>query len=273
MGKFDGVLFCTDLDGTLLRGDKTVSAENRAAIDYFKSEGGLFTFITGRLPFTAEDIVRAVQPNAPFGCINGGAVYDPATKTYLWKQELPRAALELVEYVDNNIEDFGVQINLFDKAYFSRENSAMATFRKLTGAPNIVVDYKDVKEPIAKVVFGDEREGGIDRVLSLLRSHPRADEFAFVSSEPTLGEILPKGIHKGVALQKMVECIGVVPEKTIAIGDYYNDIGMLKTAGLGIAVGNALPEVKAVADHVTVGNEEHAIARVVRDLDSGTLQL
>lgn len=273
MGKFEGVLFCTDLDGTLLREDKTVSAENRAAIEYFKSEGGLFTFITGRMPFFATSIFRTVQPNAPFGCINGGGVYDEETRSYLWRQELPRSALELVEYVDRSIEGIGIQVNVFDKVYFSRENSAMALFREVTGAKNLVLDYHDVHEPIAKILFGDEREEVILRLESLLRAHPRAGEFDFIRSERTLFEILPKGISKGTALQKMTECLHVSPAKTIAIGDYNNDIGMMRAAGLGIAVANAVPALKAVADHVTVSNEEHAIARVIEDLDSGALQL
>ena len=56
MGKFDGVLICTDLDGTLLRNDKSISADNKAAIDYFKAEGGRFTFVTGRTPNCVDDI-------------------------------------------------------------------------------------------------------------------------------------------------------------------------------------------------------------------------
>ena len=76
MGKFDGFLICTDLDGTLLRNDKSVSEENRKAIAYFKQEGGLFTFITGRMPYYAAESYEVAQPNAPFGCINGGAIYD-----------------------------------------------------------------------------------------------------------------------------------------------------------------------------------------------------
>ena len=61
MGKFDGYLICTDLDGTLYRNDKTVSAENREAIEYFKREGGYFTFVTGRMPYyswTAYDAAK-----------------------------------------------------------------------------------------------------------------------------------------------------------------------------------------------------------------------
>ena len=76
MKKFDGILLCTDLDGTLLRNDKSISQENLDAIEYFKSEGGYFTFITGRMPCFSEEIYQVVRPNAPIGCINGGGVYD-----------------------------------------------------------------------------------------------------------------------------------------------------------------------------------------------------
>ena len=69
MGKFDGILICTDLDGTLLRSDKTISRENLEAIEHFKSEGGYFTFITGRMPYFVGDMLEKARPNAPFGCI------------------------------------------------------------------------------------------------------------------------------------------------------------------------------------------------------------
>ena len=55
MGKFDGMLICTDLDGTLLEKNRSISEENHNAIEYFKSEGGIFTFITGRMPCIAKD--------------------------------------------------------------------------------------------------------------------------------------------------------------------------------------------------------------------------
>ena len=69
MGKFDGYLICTDLDGTLLRKDKSVSKENLEAIEYFKNEGGKFTFITGRMPFYAGDISNLIKPNTPIVCM------------------------------------------------------------------------------------------------------------------------------------------------------------------------------------------------------------
>lgn len=267
MGKFNGVLICTDLDGTLLKNDKSISKQNLDAIEYFKNEGGFFTFITGRMPFFVSDIYEKVNPNAPFGCINGGGVYDHRKKQYIWTQTLQRDAIVLVEYADKNLFGLGIQVNTFDKTYFCRENQAMADFRKRTNMPNIVRDYKDVDEPIAKIVFGDIDESKITELAKLLNSHPMANDVDFIRSEQTLYEILPKGISKGTVISKLVSILGIDKSKTIAIGDYNNDVSMLRTAQIGVAVSNAVPEAKAAADYITVSNEEHAIAKVINDID------
>ena len=105
MKKFEGILICTDLDGTLLRKDKTVSRENLEAIEYFKENGGYFTFITGRMPYFSDKICEIVKPNVPFGCGNGGAIYDYAKREYVWKQIISDSVTELAEYaVDADVE-------------------------------------------------------------------------------------------------------------------------------------------------------------------------
>lgn len=273
MKRFEGILFCSDLDGTLLRKDQTVSAENRKAIEHFKAEGGLFTFVTGRMPYFAADIYDLIQPNAPVGCINGGGVYDYRTNSYVWTEILSPAVLDLVEYVDQNLPEMGIQVNTFEKIYFCKENAAMAGFRKITNMPNITGHYRAVSEPIAKIVFGDENEKNLERLAELLHAHPKAADFDFIRSEHTLYEILPKNIDKGVALQKLTQYLHISPHKTIAVGDYNNDIGMLREAKIGIAVANATPEAKAAADHITVSHEEHAIAKIISDIENGSLQI
>ena len=269
MGKFDGILICTDLDGTLFRNDKTVSAATAEAIEYFKREGGRFTFVTGRMPSFVSDVWEAVRPNAPFGCINGGGLYDYEAGRYVWTMELPRAALALVRAVDEELAGVGFQVNTFDKVYFCKENNVMEAFRRITGAPNLVRHYDEIDEPIAKVVFGCSDEGEILRLERFLRSHPMADDFDFIRSERSLFEILPKGSGKGTAVGKLTEHLGLDPHKTVAVGDYNNDISMFEAAGVGIAVANACPEALAAADFVTVSNEEDAIARVIYDLAAG----
>ncbi len=269
MGKFDGMLICTDLDGTLLRNDKTISSENTEAIEYFKQEGGIFTIVTGRMPHTAFDSCKNARINAPFGCINGGGIYDYHKGEYVWAVETPVDVIELIKVIDENFPDVGIQVNTFYKTYFSKENIVMEHFRRITKAPNLVMSYKDVKEPIAKILFGIKSEEEMQEVIKTLASHPLAENFNFIRSEKSLYEILPKGIGKGTSILKLCEYLGIDKNKTIAIGDYDNDVSMFNVAKIGIAVKNACKEALSAADYVTVSNEEHAIAKVIYDLEEG----
>lgn len=269
MGKFDGILICTDLDGTMFRNDKTISYENIEAIEYFKKEGGFFTFVTGRMPFCVSSVLDAVTPNAPFGCVNGAALYDHAKNEYVWTAAMDTNVTELVQCIDENFPYAGIQVNTFYKTYFSKDNETMVNFRKISNLEKIVCHYKDVKEPIAKIIFGSENEEEIQNIEKTLKAHPMANAFDFIRSEKSLYEILPKGIGKGTSIEKLCKHLMLDINKTIALGDYNNDISMFKMAKLGIAVSNACKEALAAADFVTVSNEEHAIRKVVEDIESG----
>lgn len=271
MKKFEGILICTDLDGTLLCNDKSISQKNLDAIEYFKSEGGLFTFVTGRMPNTSVAIHKSVNPNAPIGCINGGGIYDFAKREYLWIAELPREALDIVEYVDEKLPWIGIQVNTSKAIYFNKYNEAMVKFRRITGLPDVRCHYRDVEEGIAKIVLTEDNEEKLLELIEMLHSHPKADKFDYIRSQEDIYEILPKGISKGTALRKLTELFGLNMNKTIAIGDYNNDISMLRAAGVGIAVANAREEVKEAADYVTVSNEEHAIAKIIEDIELGNI--
>ena len=155
MGKFDGILLCTDLDGTVLNKDKSVSEENLKAIEYFKSEGGKFTIITGRMPYTAEKITAILKPNAPIGCVNGGGVYDTEKKEYVWVAEVDPDAVELAEYAVERIPGLGYQVNTPHKAFFCSENEAMKWHRTITGAPFVFKKPSEIEPPMMKILFGD----------------------------------------------------------------------------------------------------------------------
>ena len=266
MKKFEGKLICTDLDGTILRGDKTISHENLEAIEYFKSEGGYFTFITGRMPYFAHDMYNAIKPNAPIGCINGGGIYDYKTEKYLHTVTLPKSAMELVRAVDESLPHIGIQILTFDKIYFPKDSEANLDFRRSTGMPYIVRHYDEVTEPVAKVVFAEADNERIIELAKFLDAHPRASEFDFIRSDTMLHEILPKGVSKGAVLPLLAEFLGIDIKDTVAVGDYDNDITMLQTAGIGYAVANATKAAKEAADRITVSNEEHAIAKIISEL-------
>ena len=273
MKKFEGMLFCTDLDGTLYANDKTVSKENMDAISYFKAEGGLFTFITGRVAETSMEICRTVMPNAPFGCINGGGIYDPCKNQYLWYDTLPGGFLELVRAVDASLPEIAIQFDTEQGIYFYKDNSAMQYFRHVTGVENRQCSCEGMGIPTMKIVFAHDDPEQIEALAHLLQNHPLADRFDFIRSEQRLYEILPKNTSKGSVLVKLAKLLNVPIERTIAVGDYNNDVAMLKRAGLSFAVSNAVAEAKAVAKHITVSNNEHAIAAIVDGLDRGIYQI
>lgn len=271
MSAFDGVLLCTDLDGTLLRHDKTVSPENLRAIERFKAGGGKFTYITGRLPFFAPDIYKLVQPNVPIGCANGGGVYDYESAQYVWSRPLSRAAFEVVKTVDRELPSIGFQVVTFTTLYSCKENPAMNYFRAAAGVPDVPRHYLDIPEPISKIVFADETPHVFDNLRELFINHPLASEFSFVQTESYLYELLPAGISKATALEKICKISHTDLCHTVAVGDYDNDIPLLRQAGVGIAVANACDAAKAAADRITVSNEEHAIARIIEQIEDGTI--
>ncbi len=271
MGLFDGILICTDLDGTLLKKDKSISENNLKAINFFQKEGGNFTIMTGRMPTTAFEICEKIKLKVPFGCINGGAIYDYYKKEYVWAMPLSHKVINLVDWVEKNLPTVGIQLNTDKDIYFCRDSSALVKFREDTKAPNIFCDYHKNNEKFLKIVFGEDDEETILTLADKLNSHPLAPEFSFVRSDNSLYEILPPNISKAVAFNKMVEIYGYDYEKTIAVGDYYNDISLVMAAKTGIAVANACDELKGVADYITVSNEEDAIAKVIEDIYYGRL--
>jgi hydroxymethylpyrimidine pyrophosphatase-like HAD family hydrolase len=76
-------------------------------------------------------------------------------------------------------------------------------------------------------------------------------------------------VDKGLGLRKLTECLGCDMNKTVAVGDFDNDVGMLREARYGIAVANCSEKARKAADYVTVSNEEHALAKVIYDIESG----
>lgn len=270
MKKFDGILLCTDLDDTLLRTDKSVSKKNLEAIEYFKSEGGLFTFVTGRVPLGAKPVIRHVMPNAPAVCFNGGVIYDFEKQQTLWSRTLPESALYAAEYIDKKLPYAGIEVCTAEKVYFSKVNDVVLEHQRQEEFPDNFVPYSDIPEKWSKVLFMVESEK-MAELRETVDNAPFADDFSFVQSSPWYYELLPKGSNKGSGLKKLAEVIGVPLTRVIACGDNENDLEMIKIAGCGVAVENAVDIVKDAADYITVGNNDNAIAAVIADLGNGKL--
>lgn len=272
MGKFDGMLLCTDLDDTLLTTDKKISDENRKAIEYFKSEGGLFTFATGRVPVGAKLMLKYVEPNAPMVCFNGAGIYDFKKEALLWSRSLDADAAAAVEYMDKMFDFIGIEVCTAEKIYFCKVNRVVEEHKILESLPENDLDYREIKEDWKKILFMVEADE-IQRVREAVAASPFADKYTFVQSSPWYYELLPKGSSKGEGLLALADLMGVDRKNTIGIGDNENDLMLVKMAGRGVAVANAVDEIKEAADFVTADNNSHAVAAVIYALERGEMKL
>lgn len=272
MGKFDGILLCTDLDDTLLTTDKKISDENRKAIEYFKSEGGLFTFATGRVPVGAKLMLKYVEPNAPMVCFNGAGIYDFKKEALLWSRSLDADAAAAVEYMDKMFDFIGIEVCTAEKIYFCKVNRVVEEHKILESLPENDLDYREIKEDWKKILFMVEADE-IQRVREAVAASPFADKYTFVQSSPWYYELLPKNTDKGEGLLQLADICGIGIGKTIAVGDNENDLSMIKKAGTGIAVANAVESVKNAAAHITSDNNSDAIAAVIKSLECGDIIL
>lgn len=269
--KFRDILLCTDLDETLLTtGDKRLTEENRNAIERFMSEGGYFTFATGRGPAGARLLLDIIKPNAPLICYNGGAIYDFNTDTVIKGECLDKQAIKVVEYVEENFPDVGIEVCTDKNIYFCKENRIAEMHRLHEHLPHITLSYKNVFTPWKKVIFLCEPEQ-MRELSTHLYGTEFADRYDFVQSFDTYFELMPKGVSKGSAMLELAQMLKISPKRTIGIGDNYNDIELIKNAGIGIAVANAVPEARAAADIITVDNNKSAIAAVIYSLELGRI--
>ncbi|MCH5184996.1 MAG: HAD family phosphatase [Oscillospiraceae bacterium] len=269
-GKFSGLLLCTDLDDTLLTSDKRVSEQNRNAAEYFKSEGGLFTFATGRIPYGAKLMLEHIVPNCPMLCFNGAGIYDFEEDRLVWNMRLHEDKIKILEFVEEKLPFTGIEICTADKLYFSKTNEAVYEHKRHERLPDLFADYHDIdkNEEWVKVLLM-QNENEIAQVRSVIAGSEFNDRFDFIQSSPKYYEIIPKGASKGNCLLRLADMLGIKNENVIAVGDNENDLSMIKAAGVGIAVANAIDSVLAAADIITVDNNSHALAAVVGRLDAG----
>lgn len=268
MGKFSGRLLCTDLDDTLLTDDKRISDENISAIKYFMDNGGYFTFATGRMPHGTQMLLKYIMPNAPIICFNGAAIYDYQKQEFICVSKLNKSKTErAIDYIDKNFPSAGIEICSLDTAYFYKSNRILEIQKHFEDFPdNYVNDYHSIGDDWVKVLFTVE-ENEINSLKTLIAESDFYNDFSFMQSSPWYYEILPKNATKGDMLLKLADCLGVKYENTIAFGDNENDITLVKNAGVGVAVQNALESVKQAADIITVDHNSHAIAAIINHMD------
>lgn len=272
MGKFDGILICSDLDDTLLTSQRTISAENKTAIEYFMSQGGKFTFCTGRVPEGARLALEYVVPNVPMVCFNGSAIYDFTADKLLWETELDDEVCGVIDYVVGAMPEIGIEVCTVGGSYHCRSNRFTTEHAMIEHLPEKIMKYTEISEKWKKVIMMGEIED-IAKLKKLIAESEFADRYKFIQSYKHYYEILPKDAGKGEAMLKLADMLGIDRKRTVGIGDNENDITLVKLAGVGVAVENAVDAVKKAADYITVDNDNHALAALIYGIEKGKIKI
>ena len=257
MRKFDGYLICSDVDGTFHYGD-TIDG-NSEAVRYFTENGGRFTFCTGRsVDYLLRPDLNGII-NAPACLFNGSIVYDYQSKKLLFQKQL---GFSLKEFLDAILPRWS-------------NMEALYAYDHYTGDPIILRNLGNIKEAVPPVhslklvcVFRTAEEADAFRAAAPLLPFGKV---SYISKSWALGvEFNPIDGTKGHALDFIKAYLGNI-HTTIGVGDYENDIPLLTHGDLGIAVGNAQPQVKAAASHILRDARECAIRELIEKLDRGEL--
>lgn len=256
-GKFSGFLICSDFDGTLTCDGRTVPRANLEAIERFESEGGLFTVASGRFPGQIAAIPDLCI-NTFAVAVNGSVIADISERPprLLWAAEVDR------EVVRRLGEKFDEMADIDALIIHSAEDSV--TLRH--GAPeNPELMRRALSRPVYKFILMRDPVITPEIREYAMREFP---EVEFEQSWPAGLEGRPKNAGKGNAVAKLAWLLGGREKihTVIAVGDYENDISMIKYADIGYATANAAENVKAAADRVTVSNRDGAIAAIIKDL-------
>ncbi|MBQ7348038.1 MAG: HAD-IIB family hydrolase [Clostridia bacterium] len=252
MGKFDGILLMSDLDGTLCSAG-TVSQENCDAIRYFQSEGGLFSVASGRNPDWLLNWKEYFVPNTWSAMINGAVFCDATGKNFIFDQP---AGMEIVETAEQVMRACP---NL-KSVFFCGCNQK--PYEVPQGA---FIDPELLPSPIYKCLLRTSSEESDEHTAIVKKM--LAPNYIVMRSWINGIEFQPTGTGKGDAVHRMKEVLGERARIVVAVGNYENDIDMIAAADIGYAVKDALDSVKAVADRITVPCAEHAIAHVISDLE------
>ncbi len=258
-------LIVLDVDGTLVDRDRRISQATLHALASAQAAGIRVTLATGRMFASARPYSEKIRADAPLILYNGARIQDPASGQVHCMALLPRRqALHGLRLA----QQFGVHANLYlgEAIYIERVSDISRESARKDGVEQIPVSdlvgfLETQREDPVKILL----IGPADRLEALAAAYRRDtnDLPHIVRSEPTYLEILRRGVSKGGALIRLCGLLGVPPSAAVAFGDNLNDLEMIQAAGLGVAMGNAHPDLKRAATVVAPGNDENGVAAVL----------
>lgn len=263
-------IIALDLDGTLTNSEKKITEKTRKRLMDFQKNGGKVILASGRptmgiMPH-AENL-RLSEFGGYIMAYNGGCVIDCAAGKTMFSSNLP---LSVVPEICDVIKDYPVGINTYEGSSIlvgNEINKYTETEARINGMDIKFVDNfaEYVNFDINKCLLHGEPD--VICELEKILSGKYKGKLGIFRSEAFFLEIVPNGIDKAKSIDKLLKMIDIKTEQCIACGDGFNDISMLKYAGLGVAMSNAKQPVKDAADYITLSNDEDGIAHLLKRLN------
>jgi 5-amino-6-(5-phospho-D-ribitylamino)uracil phosphatase len=261
-------LIALDLDGTLLTDNKTISPKTKAILEKAKQEGHIVMIATGR-PYRSSSMYYAeLQLDTPIVNFNGALTHHPLQQAWgVHHSPLHRrTAHDIVEAMDN-YEINNILAEVMDDVYLHYDDRELIDVISL-GNPKLQTGDLRVylqHDPTSILIHANEYH--VDDIRShLSKVHAEVIEHRRWGAPWHVIEIVKKGLNKAIGLQKVADYYGIPKERIIAFGDEDNDLEMIEFAGHGVAMGNAIAQLKSIARETTLSNEEDGIAIYLQDV-------
>ncbi|SHK20059.1 hypothetical protein SAMN02745163_03415 [Clostridium cavendishii DSM 21758] len=265
-------LICIDMDGTLLSNAHDVSEENRLALKKATEKGVKIAITTGRLFTSASHYSNIIGVKAPIISSNGAYIREKDREEVIYKSTLSKEQMFKIYEVTKKyglLTYFNTCDTVISEIKIPETHAYKISNRELPEDVRIkFVEGRDFPE-----IF-EEYEGKILKAIAIENEDKpklqqakeeisKYKDLEVVSSWDNNFEVMAAGTSKGKAAERLAEMLGIKREEVICVGDSENDISMIKYAGLGVAMGNAMDIVKEAADYVTDTNVNSGVAKMI----------
>ncbi|RKP54323.1 HAD family phosphatase [Cohnella endophytica] len=256
-------MIALDVDGTLLNDHHELTPRVREAVRSAEAQGAEIVLCTGRGSTSALPVLQELGLKGTMITHNGASVVDSETREILFDTAIaPDLALRYVAYCRERGIHFDMN-TAFDLYVEAMEEEAEKMYRNLKAKPISRQSGEAFPQGLVKLsIYAPKLT--LDRVETEWSEWEQ--ELQFVRSGDNFIDVQHLHASKGKALERLAIMRGIPREQILALGNYYNDIGMITFAGWGVAMNNSPEEVKAEADDVTVSNNEDGVAVVIEQL-------
>lgn len=255
-------IIALDLDGTLLKDDKTISNRAKRTLQKAREQGHHVVISTGR-PYRASHMYyKELRLSSPIVNFNGSYVHHPLDSSF----DVYHSALDLsiAKEIVHSCKEIGTK-NMFaegiNNVYAHQTDKSFNEVFQVEDGNFYEGDLLEILQENPTCLLIDSTEEKVEAIRSHLTNiHADVIEHRRWGVPWNLIEVIKSGVNKAVGLQKVASYYGIPKERIIAFGDEDNDFEMIEYVGHGIAMGNAIPQLKALANDVTLTNEEDGVS-------------